>query len=333
MRVLTIILAITSVAFASTTVYLARELSAERARVSATSPSFARTAPPARAANSPAPAATGVNEAAAGPAGISEAAIAVAAIGSDRQMSEAEMKKFQAEYSRTFLAQIDDPEQREELLAQRKMMARYSFPRVDQVLGLSAEEHARFLDLYALQQLDMQEKSARCTLDPDCSMQEAFRDMQDVRGSEINDLLGPERTAKLQQYQNTMAEREAITQLRSRMPDSLRLNDNKAEQLISALAEEREAMHREAVQQGRNMNGFGIGAGLVHAPDESAGTFEERYEAARENSQRLRQRAATYLTGEQLRIFNEMQDETLLSLRSTMRQKNGGGFSTVTVAQ
>jgi hypothetical protein len=335
MRILTILLAITSVAFASTTVYLARELSAERARASATVPRTASLTPSPGTPEAPPPAASAADPATppSRPAGVLDAATAVAAIGPGRHMSEAEMKKFQAEHSKAFLAQMDDPEQREELLVQRKMMMRHSFPRVDQVLGLSQEEYVRFLELHALQQLEMQEKSARCTLDPDCSMQEAFRNMQDVRGNEINNLLGAERTAKFQQYQNTMGEREAITQLRNRMPDNLRLNDSKAEQLISALAEEREAMHRDAAQQGKTMNGFGIGAGMIYAPDNSAGSFEQRYEAARQNSQRLRERAATYLNSEQLRVFNEMQDETLLSLRSMMRQKNSGGFSTVTIAQ
>jgi hypothetical protein len=84
------------------------------------------------------------------------------------------------------------------------------------------------------------------------------------------------------------------------------------------------------------MNGFGIGAGMVFTPNDG-GSFEERYAAAKQNSQRLRDRAAQYLNAEQLRAFNEMQDETLLSLRSMLRHKDtmnvqdGISFTTVAV--
>lgn len=335
MRTPTIILAITTVTFAGTTAYLARELALERERVSGTTPLGTVAAVPPTSANFP-PASgstAGISPPPASPARIPEAAIAVAAISSGRQMSEAEMKKFEAEYSRALLSQMAEPEQREELLAQRRMMTRHSFPKVDQFLGLSPDEYARFLELHALQQLEMQEKSARCTLEPNCSIQDTFRNMEDRRGQEIDSLLGAERTAKFQQYQNTMGEREAVTQLRNRMPDAMRLNDSSAEQLIAALAEERETMHRQAAQQGKGIEGFGMGAGIIYAPDESAGSLEQRYEAAHDNSQRLRERAATYLSKEQLRIFNEMQDEALLSLRSVMRQKGGVSLSAVTVAQ
>jgi hypothetical protein len=333
MRILVLILAITSVTFAATTVYLARQLSTERAQHPPAVPqkAVARGSPSKHAV--PGPQVTAANPKSPAPAMAIQAAPPEGRLTMGPQMSEAEIKKMQAEYSRAFLAQLADPEQREELLAQRKMITRYSFPRLDQVLGLSSQEHARFLELFAMQQLEIQEQSARCSLDPGCSMQEAMRKFQDPLGQEINNLLGAERTVKFQQYQNTMGERESITQLRNRLPDTLRLNDGKAEQLISALAEEREEMHREAAQQGQDMHSFGMGAGMIYAPD-NGGSFEERYAAARDNSQRLRQRAATYLNSEQLRIFNEMQDETLLSLRSAMRQKDGAtGFSSVSVVQ
>ena len=137
---------------------------------------------------------------------------------------------------------------------------------------------------------------------------------------------------KLATYKNTMGEREAVTQLRSRLPDAQRLSDDKAESLVAALAEEREAMHREAAQQGTGLNGYGMGAGMIFSPNDGR-SLEERYEVAKQYSQRLRERAALVLNGEQLRAFNEMQDETLLGLRSMMRNKDSQSFSTVTIAQ
>lgn len=242
-------------------------------------------------------------------------------------IDEAEMKRMQAEYARSLLAQLSDPERREEMLAEYKMMMRNTYPRLDQVLGLTPEEHARFLELSALQQIDMQEANARCLVDPSCRLGDVFQDGMDSRHQEIAELLGPDRTRKFEVYKNTMGEREAVAQLRNRLPDSLRLGDDQSESLIKALAEERELIYREAAQRGGSQ-GFNIGAGMVFAPAEG-GTYEERLEYARQSSQRLRDRAAQYLNVEQLRAFNEMQDESLLSLRGILRNKDGMSMSTV----
>ena len=241
----------------------------------------------------------------------------------------------QAEYSRQFLAQMADPEQREEMLAERKMMMRHSYPRIAQVLGLTPEEHARYIELSALQQIEMQEMSSRCTLDPDCRMQDLRPPGGTDRGQEIDNLLGAERKQKLGTYMNTMGEREAVSQLRNRLPENQRLSEDRSEMLINALAEERNAIHSEAAQQGLGSSSFGFGAGMVFTTGEG-GSFEERYAIAQQNSQRLRERAAQHLNAEQLRAFNEMQDETLISLRGALRQKgmdkNGITYNAVSIS-
>ena len=324
MRKLVIVLALTTVAFAGSTVYYAHQLSLERAQVT----SAAIPDPRARAASAPIrdtgeartqePAKPNARTAARKSAAAGEFISGVVING--QPMSEEDMKKMQAEYSRQFLAQLADPEQREEMLAERKMMMRHSYPRIDQVLGLTQEEYARYIELSALQQIEMQEMSSRCTLDPDCRMQDLRPPGGTDRGQEIDHLLGAERKQKLGAYMNTMGEREAVSQLRNRLPETQRLSEDRAEVLINALAEERNAIHSEASQQGRGSSSFGFGAGMVFTTGED-GSFEERYAIAQQNSQRLRERAAQHLNSEQLRAFNEMQDETLISLRGALRQK------------
>jgi len=343
MRKLIVLLALTSVTFAGTTLYFARQLAEERSRATmpATMPARMVTTPaPSRDAASAGPAEPAKPEVrtatAAPPAGPRE--FISGAMINGQPVSEDDMKRMQAEYSRQFLAQLADPEQREELLAQRKMMVRHIHPRVDLVVGLTPEEYSRFIELSAQQQLDMQEASSRCTLDPGCRMQDLHRDLGESRSQEIDNLLGAERKQKFETYKNTMGERETIGQLRNRLPDAQRLGDDRAESLIQALAEERNAMHREAMQQGVGSSGFGFGAGMIFTTGDDA-SFEDRYATAKQNSQRMRDRAAPYLNAEQMRAFNEMQDETLLSLRSALRQKemsvthhaDGISYSAVTV--
>lgn len=316
MRKLVSALALTTVAFAGSTVYFAHQLSVERARTAASAPRLASADPaPARAA----PPAPSPVESSAQPR--QDAAVMGGGSAIALPTSEAEIKKMQAEYSRTLLAQFEDPERREEMLAQYKTMMRNTFPHVDQALGLTAEEYARFLELVARQQVDLQLANARCVLEPGCQMKDVLGDGGDRRQGEIDQLLGADRAQKFEAYKNTLGERESVAQLRNRLPDAQRLSDDKAESLVSALAEERELLHREAAQRGDTARGFNIGAGLVFAPSES-GTLEERYEAARRSSQRLRDRAAQYLSADQMRAFNELQDEALINLRGLLRRKD-----------
>lgn len=324
MRKLVLALAVSTAAFAGSTLYLAHQLSIERARLTASpavslSRDVPRVADRPPALTAPAVALTATNEAENG---------AGAVLTPGQPITEAEVKKMQADYSRNFLAQLADPERREELLAEHRMMMRNSYPRVDQVLGLSPEEYARFLDLSARQLIGMQEASARCITEAACQMTEAYTEGTDSERKQLDQLLGPERAQKLEVYKNTMGEREAVTQLRSRLPDASRLNDDKTEALIAALADERDLIHREAAQRGQDMNGFNIGAGMLFAPSEG-GSLDDRFEVAKRNSQRLRDRAAQYLDAEQRRAFDEMQDETLLGLRRVLRSKDGASTTYV----
>lgn len=333
MRKLVLALALTSAAFAGSTVYFARELSLERERAVA-APALAAAGAPSQAFAATPPAA-GPASSQAGATTPDDRKFNVRFLSEPsanaRAISEADIRKAQTEYSSKLLAQLADPEQREEMLAQHKMIVRMSSPRVDQVLGLSADEHAQLVGLLAQQQLDIQEASANCMADTTCELSELHRQNMDTRKREIDELLGPERAAKFETYKNTLGEREAVTQLRNRLPDVQRLSDANSELLIAALAEERDLMHREASQRGATVNGYSLGVGMVFAPGEG-GTFEERYESARQSSQRLRDRAAQFLNAEQLRAFNEMQDETLISLRSVLRHKSSGTTSAMSLA-
>ena len=110
-----------------------------------------------------------------------------------------------------------------------------------------------------MQQLEMQETRSRCTLDPDCSMEDAFRNLQDPRGQKSNNFW---RRAyrEIQQYQSTMGEREAITSYAIACRTTCCLNDSKAGN-SSPLCRRARAMHREAAQQDASMNDFGMAPG------------------------------------------------------------------------
>ena len=323
MRPVVLILSIATLTFAGTTVYFAREAAALSAR-SAEPRAAALTTPVVTVPADPADARESLMVTPP-PSGVVAGATS-ANVAMPMRPTDADIRRMQADYSRQVLARLDEPQGRDEMRAEHRLMFRNMYPSLDRFLGLSADEHVALLNLMADQQIGLQEKHARCIMDSSCSLQ-SLSYSGESHGREVGDFLGEDRARKFDAYRNTLSEREAVSQLRNRLPENSRLSPDAAEHLIIALAEERAALHREAVVSGNGIHSYGLGAGMLFAPAE--GSVESRHEGARQNSQRLRDRAAQHLDSEQMRVFNEVQDELLVNLRGLLRHK--GTFSAVTI--
>jgi hypothetical protein len=229
---------------------------------------------------------------------------------------------------------LADPTQREGMLLEQKVMLRGSYPRLAQAIGLTNEEAERLFTLLAQQQIDFQEKFARCAIDPNCNAQDFSLNQTEPGAQEIADLLGADRQQQFEAYKNTLMERESVVQLRTRLPDASRLPDERAEALIAALADERQKIHMEAAQRGAGMNGYGTGVGVIFSASDAA-TPEAQLESAQANSRRMRARAAEVLDTEQLRVFDEMQEELMISMMNQVRRKEefatNSSFTTATI--
>lgn len=237
-----------------------------------------------------------------------------------------ESRKRYLEGEARFLEDIADPARRAELLDQMKLTVRAPLPRVAQHLGLTDDEADRLFTLLAEQQLQAHERQARCVTQPDCNYRGYAPADAERQQQETNALLGSERHEKFKQFQESMSERQAVTALRSNLPDRAFLNDQRAEELVSALYDERTQFQNEAMQRGTGFSGYGTGSGMLYVGDQ--GSLDERIAAARRYSERLRGRAAQVLTAEQAKIFNQSQDELLASLREMLRnqaQQTSGG--------
>jgi hypothetical protein len=304
MRPVVVLLSIVSVTFAGTTMYLARELQLERAR-----PHAAPVAQVIAAAPIHAPAATA-----------SRLTKQKSADASPRESFEDYNRRMQAEQARRLLNSLADPELREGMEMENKLLLRGSSPKLAQVVGLSKDEAERLFTLLASQLVESQERYSRCMADPACNATDGHLSEPDSRDREIADLLGPERQEKYEAYKNTRLERESVDQLQSRLPDSGRLSFEKSEALITALADERQKIHVEAAQRGAGVSGYGAGVGMVFSASD-ASTPQAQFESARVNSARLHERASEVLSAEQLRVFDDMQDELLVSMRNQIRRK------------
>lgn len=231
-----------------------------------------------------------------------------------------ESRKRYLESEARFLEEIADPARRAELLEQTKLSVRAPLPRVAQHLGLTDEEADLLFTLMAEQQLQAHERQARCVTEPDCNYRGYAPADADRQQQEMNALLGPERHEKFRQFQESMGERQAVSALRSNLSDRAFLNDQRAEELVSALADERTRFQNEALQRGTGFSGYGSGSGMLFVGDQ--GSLDERVAAARRYSERLRERAAQVLTAEQAKGFNQMQDELLANLREMLRNQD-----------
>ncbi len=315
----------TTLLFAVLSVHLALQLRVERGAASAADAPAASSAPAsARNAFSPAGAPTNL-------ASSRDEALEPTGEGNERRIdypfpiavTNTDMEESRRRYLESearFLEEIADPERRAELLNQTKLSVRAPLPRVAQHLGLTDEEADRLFTLLAEQQLQAHERQARCVTQPDCNYRGYAPADADRQQQEMSALLGPERHEKLKQFQESMGERQAVSALRSTLPDRAFLNDQRAEDLVSALADERTQFQNEALQRGTGFSGYGTGSGMLFVGDQ--GTLDERVAAARRYSERLRERAAQVLTAEQAKGFNQMQDELLANLREMLRNQD-----------
>lgn len=236
-------------------------------------------------------------------------------VGTDQE----EGRRRYLEAEARFLEEVADPARRAELLEQMKLSVRGPLPRVAQYLGLTDEEADRLFTLLAEQQLQAHERQARCVTQPDCNYRGFSSTDADTQQRELAELLGAARHEKFKQFQESMGERQAVAALRANLSDRAFLNDQRAEELVSALHDERTQFQNEALQRGTGFSGYGTGSGMLFIGDQ--GTLEERVAAARRYSDRLRQRAAQVLTAEQAKSFNQMQDELLANLREMLRNQ------------
>jgi hypothetical protein len=331
MRIAVIALSLTTAAFAASTVYLARELNAARASAALPAPAAAMTPAPSHApalasaevASPPVVARSEEPAAQLSAMVVSSSATAMSAtvINAPPVPPEilARMNAQRQGHYRDLVQRFDDAEQRAEMLAEFKAMTRNGNKGLGKALKLSNEDAEKLIDLLALEQVENQVRYARCSLDGPCDPSTLDQFGPDTAASEIANLLGPDGQQKLHQYRSSLGERNAVTQFRARLSDANYLRDETAESLIAVLLDERMKISAEASKNGNGLTGIGNGIGMVWVSD-GGKSHEARYASAQENSRRLRVRAAEVLTASQLRAFEEMQDELLLSTRQQLRQ-------------
>jgi len=303
MRKLVVALTISTLAFAGTTVYLARELAAVRAAAGGnTVPVLAGAA-----------ATSTMTEAA--PVAPANSATGVAGKNPLPPDMKAQARAWIVAQIPSMREQLEDPEKRAAAMRDNRTGFRRGFPHLAAHLGLTDDEYSRLANLLAEQQMRIVEARYQCAIKPDCDDMTAANALEPGFNQELVDLLGSDKKQKFDDYRDNAPERRTVAYLRGELPDSHPMTDAQAERLTSALGDERRRILQEWEQRGAsNSGGFINARGSIYYSS-NAQSVEQRLAEAGEFQQRLRARAAQVLNTEQLKLFTQIQEDLLDGMR------------------
>jgi hypothetical protein len=221
-------------------------------------------------------------------------------------------------FAKDYLRQYDDMALRASLIANARPGIESQYSRLKDRLKLDSATFDQLVDLIAEETLEQQANYYRCVVDTSCDLSR-MKPPRD-RSDELQALLGDD-YSKFKSYREALPEWQSVVQLRGRLPESLPLRDSDAERLMNALSEERGRFTTESSQNGASTRGWGNGTGMLwYAGD---GGADQQLASARQYSDRMRQRAASVLSAEQLRFFVQMQEEMLAQLASFLATQAG----------
>ena len=325
MKKLVLSLGFMVVVLAGAVVWLAHELSVERAARSAVALEKPLVAVAARAPVQPVKEADPSQQPAIPATPAAPVTPAAAATSKDglryAPLMFPQSKAEQQALARENLRHLTDPAERAEMAAQNKSMMRRTYIDMAKKVGLTADEESRFLDLMTEQQLKAIEDIARCQAEPGCDPMTAFGKPQDSMKQEQIDFLGQDRFDRYTRYEDSLPERRQAYELRTRLPNGEGFSQ--MEQVIDSIAAERQKFQDEAKLRGDEvssiMSGFGsIWSAVPHDdPDRSA----HRLDSAVEFNRRIHERVAGLLTPAQLEAFEGMQSEALSAMRNNIRNE------------
>jgi hypothetical protein len=229
-------------------------------------------------------------------------------------------------------ALLKDPEYREAMRMQYKMMQSQNYPDLAKTLGISAEQADQMLTLLAEQQIRMQENGpAQSFMEqpPErAALNEMRRKAEQTRRAneaELAGLLGQEKMREWNDYQKTLGTRMQVKQLSTKFAGKgAPLTDEQERQLVQALAAEQQRGLREASPAAR-INFISARPAALAANVSMSGAadhleMQERHlEQMAQQNQRMRDAAATVLTPEQLSLFEEEHNSQLQMQRAMLR--------------
>ncbi len=205
-----------------------------------------------------------------------------------------------------------DPEMKKMMRSQQTMGIRMMYGDLAKELGLSTAETDKVMELIADRQMDASEKAMKAMdgaeKDP-AKLAEASKEAQDAvtdYDAKLKTALGPEKMAKLTEYERTLGDRMAMQQYASSFSSSGQpLDDTQRVGLLQIMTEERLKTPTGPLDPGNkdvaaSMKAMQTGEGL-----------DKALETQRELQQRVLARAHTVLTPDQMNSLEAAQKAQL----------------------
>jgi hypothetical protein len=304
-------LAASTVVLAGCTVYLARELGLERER---NSTALAESVPDATALGAPGPETATISPPG-GPATPSATAAATEAPADSGSVDD-RRKARNKQQAEEFLRLYDDPETRAKLLQDQLEAQRRSHSGLRSLLEIDTEHFDRLINLFAEQEIDRRARIARCLLDVFCLRPDLVSGAE--RRQAVVDVIGEENTVKMEQFRSDQSRSSQFGVFQARLGPRLELSPQQLDELSSALHEAQMRARQEFESHGHEYRNFATSYGvIVYAADTK--TVDERMASAAASVDLMRDRAGALLNSEQLEVFNQMQDDSLLVFRPFVR--------------
>jgi hypothetical protein len=220
-----------------------------------------------------------------------------------------------------------DPAVRALMIAREKIDVRRQNPGIAKELGLTAEQEDALLELLASQAVDRE----AAPLGSNALRRDATEDDRRAYQVEYEALVHAQEDAvaahlgyKYQQYlsyQRSGPERRQVSALRARLDGANALSDVQATRLVAAMYEERERYAQQILEQAQR-----TGHTVVYSPEypprvvvltqgevDPLKSAAEQVDRARTFMNLVRARVSAVLTPEQLRRFDEINEELLIA--------------------
>jgi hypothetical protein len=202
---------------------------------------------------------------------------------------------------------LADPASRAKLRTETIAEIRRHSPDLARALSLKPQQETQLIELLADQQLQMRASNPRDQ-----------RQLYERHEAELQALLGSENVEQFRQYRSSAPERAQMQALRTRLGSTNALREDQATRLVALMRKEREAYVASLTQSGAGgylgeypFTPFSSG----DDPVEEIRFAEAQLSRTEEFLARIRDKAATVLTREQLRGFTEIQEEQMASER------------------
>ena len=236
-------------------------------------------------------------------------------------------------------ALLRDPEYREAMIAQQKMMLTRSNPTVAKDLDLTPEQVERLFGTLAEQSLRMTENADAVIWDEQSAsdpakVQEAQRkatEQYNANEAELKTALGEAKYREWQEYQATAPARWQSTQLRTSLANAgVPLDPSLAKPLMKVL-QEQQKLEQQRLEQHVATHPNAASAGFISSASgvNVVSLMTNSVESLAQTQRRQREALARVLTPEQLKVVEDEQNSELQMQRLQMRmmeaQQAAGG--------